>query len=64
MIVTSEIISIKCNEEDPLKRLDIKIKILSGNLNPFPLGVEPFSKQGAMIAEQFNNFKRECIDKW
>lgn len=63
-IITSESVSINCYEEDPIKKLKIKLLYLTGNLNPFPQGVEPFSEEGGVIAKQFNDFKRECLDKW
>lgn len=62
LFISSE--TINCYEENPLTKLKIKILYLTGNLNPFLLGVEPFSEQGGLIATQFNNFKRECLDKW
>ncbi len=59
-----EITEIKCNEEDPIKRLMIKIKLLQEPFNPFPPGVQPFSKEGAIISARWSEFKKECIDKW
>lgn len=63
-LISSEIIKLKCDEEDPLKKLDIRIKYLTGQMNPMSLGIQPFSKEGGQIATFFNNFKKECVDKW
>jgi len=62
--VSAKIITLNCYEKDPLVKLDVQLKYISGELNPFPSGVQPFSQEGLRYAIKFNNWKRNCFDKW
>jgi len=63
-VISSKVIVLNCYEKDPLIKLDIKLNYLMGNLNPFPQDVQPFSKEGLQYAIKFNDFKKNCLDKW
>lgn len=62
--VVGEVIYFDCNEDDPLVKFDLKLKYLSGKMNPSSFGVEPFSEEGGRLATFLNNYRKECLDKW